>query len=79
MRTSLVPVHCRYYGHKAVAQSLLDAGVDITARNAYGETPRDVAGSRGHRALAELLDTAMYMKQYVPRVVVIPRVSLAHC
>lgn len=42
-------------GHKAVAELLIAKGVDVNAKTKYGETPLDLAISKEHKELADLL------------------------
>lgn len=43
------------YGQTGVVNYLLDAGVPVNARNAYGDTPLIAAAGNGHLALVEML------------------------
>ena len=45
-------------GHVAVADMLLRAGASVTAKNAAGKTPVQLAAEKGHPALAAHLQSA---------------------
>jgi ankyrin repeat protein len=44
-----------YFGHTEATVALIRAGVDLNARTERGHTPLDVARSRGHREVADVL------------------------
>ena len=43
-------------GYKSVAELLLAKGADVNAKNMAGQTPRDLAESKGEKAVVELLN-----------------------
>ncbi len=50
------PLHmAARYGHNAVAELLIAKGADVNAKTKYGETPLDLAISKKHKELADLL------------------------
>jgi hypothetical protein len=50
------PLHrAAFWGHRVLAELLLDRGAKAHARDALNQTPRDLAMARGHPELADLL------------------------
>ena len=51
----VTPLHDAAFGHKEIAELLIDKGADVDAQDVNGWTPLHCAARNGHKEIAELL------------------------